>query len=77
MTKHEACNHFEYLESDNKLDKVLMTYYAGLNCLNQGKNDQVLDLFSSITDENPDLFTVKEAKKYIEEKSSNLSKEVE
>ena len=67
VTKHEACDYFEHLESDNKLDKVLRTYYAGLNDLNQGKNDQALDLFSSITDENPALFIVKEAKKYIEE----------
>mgnify|MGYP004479447629 FL=1 len=51
----------------NNLDRLMFNYYAALNCLNQNQHEEAKACFREIANENPDLFYVKEAKKYLEE----------
>ncbi|MEX2805518.1 hypothetical protein AB3329_10530 [Streptococcus sp. H31] len=49
----------------NRLIEIMFTFYKGLNELNQGHTDRAKAFFDKIADENPDLFYVQEAKKYL------------
>ena len=52
-----------------KLYQIKATYFQGLNLLNQGKTNQARETFASLVNENPDLFMVQRAKKYVAELS--------
>ena len=50
-----------------KLYQIEAKYYAGLSYLNQNQPEEAKACFQEIVNENPELFYVKEAKKYLEE----------
>ena len=52
---------------NNHLEQVELCYYKALNYLNQNQPEEAKSCFQEIVNENPDLFYVKEAKKYLEE----------
>ncbi|MEX2805719.1 hypothetical protein AB3329_11615 [Streptococcus sp. H31] len=60
-----ATSYFNQTVFEHKLDKIEAIYYEGLNSLNQGDRAKAEGLFQSIVSENPDLFYVQEAKKYL------------
>ena len=51
----------------NNLDRLMFNYYAALNHLNQDQPEVAKACFQKIANENPELFYVKEAKKYLGE----------
>lgn len=65
----ESTDLVENLVVEFKIDQLMVDYYSGLNYLNQGKTEEAKACFLQIVDENPDLFYVREAKKYLEELS--------
>ena len=56
--------------SKNYKEKIMKNYYSALNHLNQNQPEEAKVCFQEIANENPDLFYVKEAKKYLEELAS-------
>ena len=52
---------------NNHLEQVEFCYYKALNHLNQDRPEEAKACFREIANENPELFYVKEAKKYLEE----------
>lgn len=50
----------------NNLDRLMFNYYSALNHLNQNQPEEARACFREIVNENPELFYVKEAKKYLE-----------
>ena len=52
---------------NNHLEQVELCYYKALNNLNQDHPEEAKACFQKIANENPELFYVKEAKKYLEE----------
>ena len=52
---------------NNHLEQVELCYYKALNHLNQNQPEEAKACFREIVNENPELFYVKEAKKYLEE----------
>lgn len=58
---------FDIVLNQTKLELVTSTYYSGMNAYFQNELKKAKAKFQQIASENPELFYVREAKKYLEE----------
>ena len=63
----QSTDYFERIAPKYKLYQIEAKYYDGLSYLNQNQPEEAKACFQEIVNENPELFYVKEAKKYLEE----------
>jgi len=63
----QSTDYFERIAPKYKLYQIEVKYYAGLSYFNQNQPEEAKTCFKEIANENPELFYVKEAKKYLEE----------